>query len=636
MNDRQWIIGCDRDVDVLVHESVVSRRHCRLSLHGSLYFIEDLASRNGTFVGDKRVVTRTAIEPGTKVMLADSVLMPWADESLAKEKFEIGRADSNDIVIDDASVSSHHAILFRDPNDVWIVRDLNSTNGTSLGDSEPIASAARVTNEDVIRFGSVAETLSSLRRNVNPNTSTRQSKSDSASGPKLRRPTKDTDAKGIPTIPVRGIGDTTAVRKTNWMDNAIGMWKSLPTGVSYSLAAAFVLIALFGVWGMMTKGDSATPREALADGDPNTTAEDPTTALTATNIDADAIAGTTPPPVTTDPADNHPPAAAVNSQSEVAASPAKETSFESAIRSCLYQVIATSEGNRFGLGMALAIDSDRLLTTGNVVENLQRLEATIRPACRHLTSNEAIALQETAMHPKWTESRRTEQQCIDWLKYYQSQVSELAGDEGVETEEMLQQRDEVYRSAMVSRTLARAYDVGVIRTTEPLPQHLAALESKATGQKSTGAVSALEWIATPAKPPRPMAIHRLIGEFVQNEDPFLPPDSESSITKKQVQPLFLLPRLSTDMPPIYVGRMRGAADSGMDYSGGVILDGRGRLAGLFSTPAELDQQQKKRVASLVADRDLIFDWILMDVLSELMARPSLPWVANQTETTGTP
>ncbi|EMI53538.1 FHA domain-containing protein [Rhodopirellula sallentina] len=652
MNDRQWIIGCDRDVDVLVRESVVSRRHCRLSLHGGRYFIEDLASRNGTFVGKKRIVTRTAIDPGTKVMLADSVVMPWPDESLAKEQLRIGRSDANDVVIDDASVSAQHAVLLRDPNDVWVVRDLNSTNGVSLDDSEPINSAARVTAEDVIRFGSVAETLSSLRRNVVAKP-VAVAAGSGASDSDLAPPSGDTDTKPRPKSGARSFGETTtSARQPTPMETARQLWRSTPPAISYSLIAAAVLLLVLGMWAF--RGGDA---ESVASGSPGDNAiigNDPNELSPEGGADlgdgqAGANLGTTNQSNNSGEPTSDPPSSPSKSQSGSVSATASSSgssasgsnssataNIESAIRDCLYQVVADSEGNRFALGLALAIDSHRLLTTGNIVENLQELDASIVPACQHLAGDDVIVLEASAMHPKWMETRRLEQQYIEWLKQYREQMDELAQSDDPESKELLKQRDTVFRSALAARMLARAYDVGVIRSEEPLPRCLSALQADATGKQNAGAVSALEWVATPSKSPRPMATHRLIGAFEPAEDPYLEPESPLTIREKQVQALFLLPRLTTDMPPISVAKIRGESNGELDFSGGVILDRRGRLAGLYSMPTQLDEQQRQRVESLVSDDDLTFDWISIEVLSQLMASPSLPWVANQTTNTSSP
>ena len=50
-----WTIGAAPDCDIIVQGTVISGHHCRLSLYGAQYVIEDLGSRNGTFVNGYRL-----------------------------------------------------------------------------------------------------------------------------------------------------------------------------------------------------------------------------------------------------------------------------------------------------------------------------------------------------------------------------------------------------------------------------------------------------------------------------------------------------------------------------------------------------------------------------------------------------
>ena len=65
----------------------------------------------------------------------------------------IGRADYNDLVIPDDSVSSQHAKLTRREG-VWILTDLGSTNGT-LVDGEKVAGDVPIAPGAFVRFGDV-------------------------------------------------------------------------------------------------------------------------------------------------------------------------------------------------------------------------------------------------------------------------------------------------------------------------------------------------------------------------------------------------------------------------------------------------------------------------------------------------
>src|SRR5450432_4048536 len=50
---------------------------------------------------------------------------------LTKARTTVGRDPSNDLVVDDPSVSRLHAEIVREPSG-FVVRDLNSLNGTSV------------------------------------------------------------------------------------------------------------------------------------------------------------------------------------------------------------------------------------------------------------------------------------------------------------------------------------------------------------------------------------------------------------------------------------------------------------------------------------------------------------------------
>ena len=66
----------------------------------------------------------------------------------------IGRADYNDLVIADPSVSTTHAKLQR-KDDVWVLTDLGSTNGTYV-EGEPVTGETALTPGTTLRFGDVA------------------------------------------------------------------------------------------------------------------------------------------------------------------------------------------------------------------------------------------------------------------------------------------------------------------------------------------------------------------------------------------------------------------------------------------------------------------------------------------------
>jgi DNA-binding winged helix-turn-helix (wHTH) protein len=67
-------IGRAPTCDVLIDLPQVSARHARITLQGDKATIEDLNSRNGTFLGGARVSGPTTIAPGDTIHLGDVAL----------------------------------------------------------------------------------------------------------------------------------------------------------------------------------------------------------------------------------------------------------------------------------------------------------------------------------------------------------------------------------------------------------------------------------------------------------------------------------------------------------------------------------------------------------------------------------
>ena len=65
---------------------------------------------------------------------------------------KIGRSQDNDIVLDHASVSRHHAEIFIDAEGNVFIRDLNSANGTYIND-EKISGGGQLHAGDVLQLG---------------------------------------------------------------------------------------------------------------------------------------------------------------------------------------------------------------------------------------------------------------------------------------------------------------------------------------------------------------------------------------------------------------------------------------------------------------------------------------------------
>lgn len=76
----------------------------------------------------------------------------------------IGRSKSNVVVLDDISVSKSHAILEMEDNGMrGVLKDLNSTNGTFVNNSNKrLVGSIQVSLTDVVRFGTATVTIKEL------------------------------------------------------------------------------------------------------------------------------------------------------------------------------------------------------------------------------------------------------------------------------------------------------------------------------------------------------------------------------------------------------------------------------------------------------------------------------------------
>jgi len=68
------VIGRDRNAIVRIDDSTISRRHARIVVAGQSATIEDLGSKNGTFVEGKRIEKPRALADGERIQVGSIVL----------------------------------------------------------------------------------------------------------------------------------------------------------------------------------------------------------------------------------------------------------------------------------------------------------------------------------------------------------------------------------------------------------------------------------------------------------------------------------------------------------------------------------------------------------------------------------
>jgi DNA-binding winged helix-turn-helix (wHTH) protein len=67
LTDGEYVLGRDPDLELFLDAHDVSRRHARISIAGNDASIEDLNSKNGTFVSDRRVDSATRLVDGESI-----------------------------------------------------------------------------------------------------------------------------------------------------------------------------------------------------------------------------------------------------------------------------------------------------------------------------------------------------------------------------------------------------------------------------------------------------------------------------------------------------------------------------------------------------------------------------------------
>ena len=102
---QQVVVGRSSDLDMVLVEEMVSRRHAMIGLRDGVATIEDLGSTNGTFVNGEKV-TKTLLHEGDRILIGTNILKvirlatPHPDsrrnlESVAKRRVTARQRTSN-------------------------------------------------------------------------------------------------------------------------------------------------------------------------------------------------------------------------------------------------------------------------------------------------------------------------------------------------------------------------------------------------------------------------------------------------------------------------------------------------------------------------------------------------------------
>lgn len=71
--DREILVGRSSDLDMVLVEDMVSRKHAKISISGDQIFIQDLGSTNGSFVNGEKI-RRARLKEGDRILIGTSII----------------------------------------------------------------------------------------------------------------------------------------------------------------------------------------------------------------------------------------------------------------------------------------------------------------------------------------------------------------------------------------------------------------------------------------------------------------------------------------------------------------------------------------------------------------------------------
>src|SRR3990170_3112471 len=100
--------GCDFPID----DEAASRRHARIVLAGSDHYLEDLDSRNGTFLNGERIQQRREIADGDRLRIGKTIFtFHLQPSSPASEGHPLIRGKGSLLLVDDEELEGDRALL---------------------------------------------------------------------------------------------------------------------------------------------------------------------------------------------------------------------------------------------------------------------------------------------------------------------------------------------------------------------------------------------------------------------------------------------------------------------------------------------------------------------------------------------
>ncbi len=148
--------GRGTENDVVIPDHSVSLEHLEIfvDVEGNV-FLTDMDSEHGTKVNGVRISDSVELNSSDVVTIGNDIVFEWKKyvDRDQNKTITVGRAATNDVVIDAPYISEHHLQLFRDAGGNIFITDLDSAHGTFINGTK-LNGIALLEPKDTVRVGS--------------------------------------------------------------------------------------------------------------------------------------------------------------------------------------------------------------------------------------------------------------------------------------------------------------------------------------------------------------------------------------------------------------------------------------------------------------------------------------------------
>lgn len=148
-------IGQSDENDVVLIDPSIAPEHAEIfvDVEGNV-FLTDLGTGKDTFVNGHKVLDSIELKSIDQLTFGNGIALDWKKvlEINQPKTITVGRAQTNDFIMDAPSVSENHLQLIQDQNDSCFISDLASENGTYINGNR-ISEIALLKAGDVVHVG---------------------------------------------------------------------------------------------------------------------------------------------------------------------------------------------------------------------------------------------------------------------------------------------------------------------------------------------------------------------------------------------------------------------------------------------------------------------------------------------------